>query len=82
MRVGVRRGSPFSHRQVALVSGWPNCHVWMPPVMQVVFELSEHVIGCGHVSGLEDAALQMPRAGMEIRGAGPHHGFELKAHGS
>ena len=27
-------------------------HVWMPPLMQVVFERLERVIGCGHVSGL------------------------------
>jgi hypothetical protein len=29
MSVGVSRGRPFSHRQVALVSGWPNCQGWI-----------------------------------------------------
>ena len=29
MRVGVSRGRPSSHRQVALVSGCPNCHGWI-----------------------------------------------------
>ncbi len=27
--VGVSRGGPFSHRQVASVSGCPNCHGWI-----------------------------------------------------
>jgi len=27
-------------------------HVWMPPLVQVIFERRERVIGCGHVSGL------------------------------
>ena len=28
-------------------------HVWMPPSVQVVSERLKHVIGCGHVSGLD-----------------------------
>jgi len=28
------------------------CHVWMPPLAQVVSELFERVIEYGHVSGL------------------------------
>src|SRR4051794_36980521 len=28
-------------------------HVWMPRVMQAVFEHFRHAIGCGHVSGLK-----------------------------
>jgi hypothetical protein len=28
-------------------------HVWMPRVMQAVFERFRHAIGCGHVSGLK-----------------------------
>src|SRR3954451_22414853 len=31
----------------------PKCHVWMPPFAQEGFERFDHVIGCGHVSGLE-----------------------------
>ena len=27
-------------------------HVWMPPLVQDIFERFERVIGCGHVSGL------------------------------
>ncbi len=30
----------------------PVMHVWMPPCVQEDFEQLEHVIGCGHVSGL------------------------------
>src|SRR4051794_34360419 len=30
----------------------PKCHVWMPPFAQEDFERLDHVIGCGHVSGL------------------------------
>ena len=26
--------------------------LWMPPLVQVIFERFERVIGCGHVSGL------------------------------
>src|SRR3954463_9459817 len=29
------------------------CHVWMPPFAQEGFERLDHVIGCGHVSGLQ-----------------------------
>ena len=28
-------------------------HVWMPPWVQAAFERLEHVIECGHVSGLK-----------------------------
>src|SRR4051812_44465701 len=31
----------------------PGCHVWMPPFAQEDFERLDHVIGCGHVSGLQ-----------------------------
>src|SRR3954470_19716571 len=31
----------------------PKCHVWMPPFAQEDFERLDHVIGCGHVSGLQ-----------------------------
>src|SRR6476660_4760141 len=31
----------------------PGCHVWMPPFAQEGFERLDHVIGCGHVSGLQ-----------------------------
>jgi len=31
--------------------GW-RIHVWMPPIVQEEFRPSEHVIECGHVSGL------------------------------
>src|SRR3954449_4971210 len=31
----------------------PKCHVWMPPFAQEDFERFDHVIGCGHVSGLQ-----------------------------
>src|SRR3954451_9561265 len=31
----------------------PKCHVWMPPFAQEGFERFDHVIGCGHVSGLQ-----------------------------
>jgi hypothetical protein len=27
-------------------------HVWMPPLVQDIFEWGERVIGCGHVSGI------------------------------
>src|SRR3954462_11279626 len=30
-----------------------RCHVWMPPNAQEDFERLDHVIGCGHVSGLQ-----------------------------
>src|SRR3954468_10631103 len=30
-----------------------RCHVWMPPFAQEGFERLDHVIGCGHVSGLQ-----------------------------
>src|SRR3954451_12026331 len=30
-----------------------KCHVWMPPFAQEDFERFDHVIGCGHVSGLQ-----------------------------
>src|SRR3954451_19439709 len=30
-----------------------RCHVWMPPFAQKGFKRFDHVIGCGHVSGLE-----------------------------
>src|SRR5215203_5239290 len=30
-----------------------RCHVWMPPFAQEDIERLEHVIGCGHVSGLQ-----------------------------
>jgi hypothetical protein len=30
----------------------PKCHAWMPPFAQEGFERFDHVIGCGHVSGL------------------------------
>lgn len=29
MAVGRSNGSPLSHRQVALLASWPNCHGWM-----------------------------------------------------
>jgi len=35
--------------------------------MQVFYERLEHVIGCGHVSGLELRQWSWPRAGMAIR---------------
>src|SRR3954462_10075717 len=31
----------------------PKYHVWMPPFAQEGFERFDHVIGCGHVSGLQ-----------------------------
>src|SRR3954453_22244364 len=31
----------------------PKYHVWMPPFAQGGFERFDHVIGCGHVSGLQ-----------------------------
>src|SRR4051812_16554852 len=31
----------------------PKYHVWMPPFAQEGFERLDHVIGCGHVSGLQ-----------------------------
>jgi len=37
------------------------------------FERSQHVIGCGHVSGLAVRRFTRPRAGMEIRGSSPDH---------
>src|SRR3954471_9032968 len=30
-----------------------RCHVWMPPFAQEDIERLDHVIGCGHVSGLQ-----------------------------
>src|SRR3954464_4958959 len=30
-----------------------KCHVWMPPFAQEDIERLDHVIGCGHVSGLQ-----------------------------
>src|SRR4051794_8603146 len=30
-----------------------TCHVWMPPFAQEGFKRLDHVIGCGHVSGLQ-----------------------------
>ena len=30
-----------------------RCHVWMPPFAQEGYERLDHVIGCGHVSGLQ-----------------------------
>lgn len=35
--------------------------------MQVISEQFEHLIGCGHASGLELRHLSWPRAGMAIR---------------
>ena len=32
--------------------GTSSPHVWMPRLVQVNFQRLEHVIGCGHVSGL------------------------------
>src|SRR3954469_22749847 len=31
----------------------PKYHVWMPPFAHEGFERFDHVIGCGHVSGLQ-----------------------------
>jgi transposase InsO family protein len=56
-------------------------HVWMPPLMQAVLEHFGHVIGYGHVSGLQDAALHMPRAGMEMRGSGADQFSEREGSG-
>ena len=52
-------------------------HVWMPPLVQVVFERLEHVIGCGHVSGLSLRRLIQPRAGMAMRGSEADQQTEL-----
>jgi hypothetical protein len=52
-------------------------HVWMPPLMQGISELFEHVIGCGHVSGLLVRRWSWPLAGMEIRGSEANHESEL-----
>ena len=50
----------------------PRCCKW-------VLNSFEHVIGCGHVSGLDARRFAWPLAGMEIRGAGPDHSGELGA---
>ena len=52
-------------------------HVWMPPLVQVVFERLERVIGCGHVSGLLLRRLIQPRAGMAMRGSEADQQTEL-----
>lgn len=52
-------------------------HVWMPPLVQVVFERIERVIGCGHVSGLLLRRLIQPRAGMAMRGSEADQQTEL-----
>ena len=44
---------------MAMPSSLTQLHVWMPPCVQEVCELPGRVIGCGHVSGLIDAALFM-----------------------
>jgi hypothetical protein len=49
----------------------------MPPLVQVVFERLERVIGCGHVSGLSLQRLIQPRAGMAIRGSEADQQTEL-----
>ena len=46
------KAMPFARHQ----SSTSGAHVWMPPLMQGFFCLSERVIGCGHVSGLTSAA--------------------------
>ena len=52
-------------------------HVWMPPLVQVVFERLERVIGCGHVSGLSLRRLIRPRASMAMRGSEADQQTEL-----
>jgi len=49
----------------------------MPPSMQAVSERFEHVIGYGHVSGLELRHWSWPRAGMAIRRSEADHFHEL-----
>ena len=49
----------------------------MPPLVQVVFERLERVIGCGHVSGLSLRRLIQPRAGMAMRGSEADQQTEL-----
>ena len=49
----------------------------MPPLVQVVFERLERVIGCGHVSGLSLRRLTQPRAGMAMRGSEADQQTEL-----
>jgi hypothetical protein len=49
----------------------------MPPLVQVVFERLERVIGCGHVSGLLLRGLIQPRAGMAMRGSEADQQTEL-----
>ena len=55
----VRRRCPAAHRNPLprwiqtvnpLTMGF--VHVWMPLLVQVIFERCKRVIGCGHVSGL------------------------------
>src|SRR5919107_288155 len=36
-----------------LITTSSRCHVWMPPFAQEGFKRFDHVIGCGHVSGLQ-----------------------------
>src|SRR3954447_25112279 len=36
-----------------LIATSSKYHVWMPPFAQEGFERLDHVIGCGHVSGLQ-----------------------------
>ena len=52
-------------------------HVWMPPLVQVVFERLERVIGCGHVSSLSLRRLTQPRAGLAMRGSEADQQTEL-----
>jgi hypothetical protein len=50
-----------------------NSHLWMPPLMQVVFRA---ILTCERMQSSVRpvyATFQMPLAGMEIRGSVPHH---------
>jgi len=49
----------------------------MPPLVQVIFERLERVIGCGHVSGLSLRRFTQPRAGMAMRGSEAYQQTEL-----
>jgi hypothetical protein len=49
----------------------------MPPLVQVVFERLERVIGCGHVSGLSLRRLMQLRASMAMRGSKAYQQFDL-----
>ena len=67
--------SPFKGRENSTSTQF--VHVWMPPLVQVVFERFERVIGCGHVSGLSLRRLIQPRAGMAMRGSEADQQTEL-----